>query len=129
MADTTTYAFAGLLLLSVAALAVSARRVLATPKPEARPPDTDSRLVARKVRDETQQVRGETVRIQGEDAVLHGPGGFLVVPKAQLDEAGEDLRAAGVDWARAAERGAAWAKEHEDKLHFDDKGMPITEKR
>ena len=69
---------------------------------------------------------GETVRVQGEDAVVKGPGGFLVVPKAALREDGERLRAEGVDWAHAKERGEAWRREHEDVLRFDEHGMPIV---
>ena len=132
MADATTYAFAGLLLLALIVLLVSARKVLASPLRGARKatePGPDSRLIARKVRDETGMLRGETVRVQGEDVVLHAATGFLVVPKASLREHGEELRAEGVDWTDAERRGIQWRDEHEDTMHVDDKGMPIVEKR
>jgi hypothetical protein len=123
-----TLAFGALLLVCLVAVVVLLRRVRAAPKPQASvgpPPDTDSKLVAREVRDEGGRRVGETVRVEGDEVVVKQEGAFLMVAKANLHEDADKLRAEGVDWDAARAKGEAWRQRQEDVMRYDEKGLPI----
>jgi hypothetical protein len=140
MVETLTLLFAAVTLACVAIFGLALRKVLAAPRaatpgsPEAGPSvpgteaDLGTKLVAREVLDDEGKRVGETVRVQGDDVVLKGPEGFYVVPRTELKEEGERLRAHGVDWVLARNRGEIWRREHEDVMKVDDKGMPVLER-
>lgn len=129
MVETTTLAFAALLVVCAAVVLATGRKVLAARKPPEAPREADpgSALVAREVLDEQGQRMGETVRVEGDEVVLKRETGFAVVPRAALREDGARLRVGDVDWSAAMEKGEAWRRRQDDTMRYDDKGMPVLE--
>lgn len=117
MVEPLAVGFALLFLASVAVFAVAMRRIVAAPRPADAPrPDPHLKLVARVVVDEQGQRVGETVRAEGDDMILKQGATFLAVPRSVLREDGERLRAEGVDWALAKEKGEAWRARQENAI-------------
>lgn len=130
MLDRVTLLLAVVLLAFVALFVANVRKMLATPVPQpGRAPDPDQRLVARKVYDEQMQAVGESVRVTQADLVVKTAKGFALVPRSHLQEWGPDVICDdGIDWAQAHERGEAWRREHEDRLHFDKDGNLVLDR-
>jgi hypothetical protein len=71
---------------------------------------------------------GETVGITDDALVVKDGDDFLALPLEDVIEEEERLVAGDdVDWDAAAEAGEEWASGEEDRVEYDDEGMPVLD--
>lgn len=85
-------------------------------------------LLARFVVDTHGETVGETLAFEGDLAILKHGETFLAVELDDILEQGDDLVAdPTVDWDAARSAGEAWRAEQENRMEYDDDGMPVVD--
>lgn len=71
---------------------------------------------------------GETVGVTDDHLVVKSDGDFHALPLEDVIEEEERLVADDdIDWDAAADAGQEWADGQEDRVEYDDEGMPVLD--